>query len=126
MKDLKFYVPIKAQPDEVYRALTIPISIQLWTGSPAEMSEVPGSEFNLYGGNIVGRNISFQTDREIIQEWYFEDQDPPSIVTYKFHPDKKGTSLEIRQTNIPDEVFDEFRNGWENILIRDLIEFFEE
>ncbi|MCB9246472.1 MAG: SRPBCC domain-containing protein [Flavobacteriales bacterium] len=126
MKDLKFYVKIPATPEEVYRALTIPVSIQLWTGCEPQMSEVPGSEFNLYDGNIVGRNLSFRTNEEIVQEWYFEDQDPPSIVTYRFHSDKKGTSLEVRQTNIPDEVFEEFHHGWENILIRDLLEFFEE
>jgi len=122
---LKFYVNVFGTPEEVYRALTIPLSIQLWTGEAAEMSTEPGSEFSLYNGNICGKNLEFEENKKIVQEWYFGEQDEPSIVTYKMHPDKKGTSLEVRQTNVPDEIAEEFKSGWENELLPDLQEFFE-
>lgn len=122
---LKFYVIVFGTPEEVYRALTIPLSIQLWTGEAAEMSTEPGSEFSLYNGNICGKNLEFEENKKIVQEWYFGEQDEPSIVTYKMHPDKKGTSLEVRQTNVPDEIAEEFKSGWENELLPDLKEFFE-
>jgi len=122
---LKFYVNVFGTPEEVYRALTIPLSIQLWTGEAAEMSMEPGSEFSLYNGNICGKNLEFEENKKIVQEWYFGDQEEPSIVTYKMHPDKKGTSLEVRQTNVPDEIVEEFKSGWENELLPDLQEFFE-
>lgn len=122
---LKFYVNVFGTPEEVYRALTIPLSIQLWTGEAAEMSTEPGTEFSLYNGNICGKNLEFEENKKIVQEWYFGDQEEPSIVTYKMHVDKKGTSLEVRQTNVPDEVAEEFRHGWEYGLLPDLQEFFE-
>jgi uncharacterized protein YndB with AHSA1/START domain len=126
LKDLKKYLLIPGPPEDVYRALTIPLSIQLWTGEPAEMSTEPGSEFSLYNGNITGTNVSFEENRCIVQQWSFGDQVEPSMVTYLLHPHKKGTSLEIRHTNIPSDVFEEFDQGWENDLLADLLEFFEE
>ncbi|MES2427845.1 MAG: ATPase, partial [Bacteroidota bacterium] len=40
MKDFKKYYIIPAAPDEVYMALTNPLTIELWTGDLAEMSTV--------------------------------------------------------------------------------------
>ncbi|HLP33719.1 MAG TPA: ATPase, partial [Bacteroidia bacterium] len=42
MKDFKRYFAIPAPPEEVYLALTNPLTIYLWTGEEAEMSTEPG------------------------------------------------------------------------------------
>ena len=112
MKDFKKYYIITAQPEEIYLALTNPATIQLWTGEPAEMSTEPGSEFSLWEGSIEGKNIAFEENKKITQEWYFGDQEPPSIVTIKLHPHKHGTSVELVHTNIPDEAYGEMVEGW--------------
>jgi activator of HSP90 ATPase len=112
MKDFKKYYIIPASPDELYLALTLPATIQLWTGEEAEMSTEPGSEFSLWEGSIVGKNIAFEEGKKIVQQWYFGDQDEESIVTIKLHPHKQGTSVELLHTNIPDEVYDEMVEGW--------------
>jgi len=39
---------------------------------------------------------------------------------------KKGTSLEIRQTNIPDEDYENIAEGWEDPYISSLIDFYTE
>jgi uncharacterized protein YndB with AHSA1/START domain len=46
MKDFKKYYHISASPEEVYVALTNPLTIELWTGETALMSAEPGSEFS--------------------------------------------------------------------------------
>ena len=112
MKDFKKYYIIPAKPEEIYMALTNPLTIQLWTGEPAEMSTEPNTEFSMWNGSIVGLNLEFEENRKIVQQWYFEGQDEASIVTIKLHPHQKGTSVELRHTNIPDEVYDEFAEGW--------------
>lgn len=126
MKDLKKYFIIPASPEEVYAALTNPITIQLWSGDKAEMSTVPGSEFSLFDGSIVGKNLAFEEDRMLTQQWYFGDQPEESIVTIKLHPHKQGTSAELRHTNIPDHDFDDITEGWENSYFGAIIEFYEE
>ncbi|MGN6509954.1 MAG: SRPBCC domain-containing protein, partial [Chitinophaga sp.] len=107
MKDFKQHFVIPAPPEEVYRALTYAPTIQLWTGDKAEMSAEPGTEFSLWDGSISGRNIEFEEGRKIVQEWYFGEQETPSVVTIILHPHKKGTSAELRHTNIPDEDFED-------------------
>ena len=125
MKDFKKYYIIPANPEEIYLALTNPATIQLWTGSEAEMSTKPDSEFSLWEGTIVGRNIAFEESKRIVQEWYFGDQEEESIVTIKLHPHKQGCSVELLHTNIPDEVYEEMVNGWNENYFGLLKEFYD-
>jgi len=126
MKDYKQYFIIPAQPEEIYLALTNPATLQLWTGEPAEMSTVPGTEFSLWEESIVGRNIEFEANKKIVQEWYFGDQEPTSIVTIKLHPHKQGTSVKLIHINIPDEIYEEMVEGWNNNYFASLKEFYQE
>ncbi|HLO81511.1 MAG TPA: SRPBCC domain-containing protein [Chitinophagaceae bacterium] len=124
MKDYKKYFIIPANPEEVYNALTNPLAIRLWTGEPAEMSEEPGSEFFLWEGSISGRNISFIPGKRIEQQWYFGEQDEPSIVTIILHPHAQGTSVELRHTNIPDSEYADITQGWGESYFQALDDFF--
>lgn len=126
MKNYKKYYILLAPPEEVFLALTNPATIQLWTGDQAEMSTEPGSEFSLWGGNIVGRNLEFEEGKKIVQQWYFGDQEEESIVTIILHPDKKGTSAELRHTNIPDNEYEDIVDGWDNFYFGALIDFYED
>ena len=126
MKDFKKYFIVPAQPEDVYLALTNPLTLEAWTGDPAEMSTEPGSEFSLWEGSIVGKNLSFEPNKKIVQQWYFEGQDAESIVTIILHEHKLGTSAEVRHTNIPDEAFDDITEGWIHSYFGALSEFYEE
>lgn len=126
MKDFKKYYIIPAPPEEVYLALTNEPTIQLWTGDKVEMKAEPGTEFSLWDGSIVGKNIEFETSKKIVQQWYFGDQTEESIVTIKLHPHNHGTSIELRHTNIPDDDYDDIIDGWNTVYFGSLQEFYEE
>lgn len=126
MKDFKKYFFIPASPEDVYLALTTESTIRLWTGDNAEMTAEPGTEFSLWDGSISGKNLEFEPGKKIVQEWYFGDQEEPSIVTIKLHPDKNGTSAELRHTNIPDEEYDDITEGWNDSYFGSLIDFYED
>lgn len=126
MKDFKKYFIIPAPPEDVYNALTVATTIELWTGDPAEMSATPGTEFSMWDGSIVGRNLEFETGKKIVQQWYFGEQPEPSIVTIKLHAHDHGTSMEVRQTNIPDEAYDDIAAGWSESYAAGLEEFYTE
>jgi activator of HSP90 ATPase len=126
MKTFKKYYAFPAPPEEVYLAMTKEMSIQLWTGAEVQFKEEVDTEFSFWDGDIVGKNLEFDFGKKIVQQWYFGEDTEPSIVTIKLHPDKKGTSLEFVQTNIPDEDFEEFTAGLDEHYFGGLQDFFEE
>lgn len=125
MKEYKKYYHLPAPPEEVYLALTNPATIQLWTGEPAIMSTEPGTEFSLWEDSIIGKNLEFEDGKKIVQEWYF-DQEEPSIVTIKLHPHKQGTSVELKHTNIPESEYNDIVEGWDETYFGSLEEFYSE
>lgn len=125
MKDFKKYYIVAASPEEVYLALTFEPTVMLWTGSPAEMKAEPGTEFSLWDGSIVGKNLEFEPGKKIVQQWYFGDQPEESIVTIKLHAHPQGTSVELRHSNIPDEDYNDLVDGWNEEYFKSLQEFYE-
>lgn len=126
MPDYKEYFIIPAEPDLVYRALTTETTIRLWTGDNATMIAEPETEFSLWDGAIAGKNLSFEENKRIEQQWYFGESEEPSIVTVKLHPHKRGTSMEVRQTNIPEDEFEGIVDGWRTEYIASLVDFYLE
>lgn len=121
----KNYYIIRSTPDQVYLGLTNPLTIQLWSGEEAEMEEREGSEFSLFDGSISGMNLELVPGKKIVQEWYFGD-DVESIVTILLYPKGEYTSLELRHTNIPDEDYDDIVDGWNEVYMYRLMEFYDE
>lgn len=126
MKDYKRTFNIAASPEEVYAALTNPVTLELWTGEPAIMETTPGTEFSLWGGSIAGLNLEFVPGKKIVQEWYFGEQPKPSIVTLTLREEGKNTSVEVEHTNIPDEAYEEIADGWPKYYFRPLMTFYKE
>jgi len=124
LKDFKKYYVLPATPEEIYTALTNPLTIELWTGETAVMSTEVDTEFSMWDGSIVGKNLEFEQDKKIVQQWYFDGQEAESIVTIKLHPDKNGTSAELRHTNIPDSDYEDMTEGWNDAYFGSLFEFF--
>lgn len=124
MKDFKKYYIIPATQEDIYQALTTPVTLEVWTGDPAEMSTEPGSEFSLWDGSIVGKNLEFIPGKKLVQQWYFGEQEPPSVVSITLHNHNHGTSVELIHTNIPDEDFDDIVEGWNTSYFGALSDFY--
>ena len=114
MKSYKTYFDIKAQTQDVFTALTNPFSIELWSGNQAVMSAEVGFEFSLWDGDIIGKNIEVLTNKKLVQEWYFgeEEEELKSIVTIKLWEKNSNTSVELNHSNIPDEAYENIVEGW--------------
>jgi len=124
LKNFNSYYIVPASPEDVYAALTNPITIQLWTGESAIMSTIPGSEFSMWEGSITGKNLEFEENKKVVQQWYFGDETELSIVTIKLHPHKQGTSVEVKHTNIPDQDYDDIVEGWNFSYMGSIIDFY--
>ena len=89
------------------------------------MSTTPGSEFSLWEGDIVGKNLEFEENKLIKQQWYFEGQDEESIVTITLEEKGEYTHAHVEHTNIPDEAYDEMKEGWKVHFFGTVKEFFK-
>jgi uncharacterized protein YndB with AHSA1/START domain len=124
MKDFKKRYTLNATPQDVYNAMTNPLMIEIWTGEPVVMSTVPGSEFEIWDGSITGENVEFVQDKLIVQRWFFGEEED-SMVTIKLHPDRKGTLVELFQTNIPDNAYENMVEGWDVDYFGNLRQLYE-
>jgi len=125
MKNIKRYYILNASSEDIYNALTNQKMLEIWTGEEAKMEPVEGSGFSLWDGSISGVNLEFIENQLIVQEWFFgENDERSSIVTIKLHPHKKGTSVELNHTNIPDEAYENISNGWDEDYFGALKELF--
>ncbi len=124
MKNIKRYYTLQAEPKDVYNALTNQKMLEIWTGEDAVMEPLPNTEFSLWEGSISGVNLEFEENKKIVQQWFFEGQEEASVVTILLHPDKKGTSVELKHTNIPDDAFENISEGWDEDYFGALNELF--
>ena len=67
MKNIKKTYLIKTTVEDVYTALTNPLTIEMWTGAHAVMDAVAGTEFSLWDGEITGVNLEIEKNQKIKQ-----------------------------------------------------------
>lgn len=131
MKNIKKHYHIKASAEDIFTALTNPLTIEIWSGATAVMEPVPGTEFSLWDGDITGVNLEIEPGKKIVQEWFFEDEEGipselKSLVTIKLHDEGSSTDVELLHINIPDEAFDNIVDGWDKYYFKPLKELVEE
>lgn len=125
MKNYNYKIEISASKEEVFKALTNPFQIALWTGYPAVMDTEVGTEFSLWEGDITGKNLEMIENFKIIQEWYFGEQENASIVNLILTRNNGKTVIDLEHTNIPDDSFDEITEGWREYYLGSLQDFLE-
>ena len=125
MKDLNHQYVIPSEFEIVFAALTNPITIELWSGFETDFTPEEGTEFSLWDGDIVGKNIKIIPCELIQQQWYFDGQEEKSIVTIELIPEGKNTRIKLLHENIPDEAFDDMIEGWNKYYFGALKKYFK-
>ncbi len=126
MKEYRKNIKVGASAEDVYAALTKPFAIELWTGYPAQMSTEAGSEFEMWDGDICGRNLDFEENKLVRQEWYLSE-DAESIFTIKLTARSNvRTSIYAVLTNIDDDAYAEVSTWMDETYMASLQQFLEE
>lgn len=126
MKSLKKAYVIKVPSDKVWKALIDPNEIKEWTGARAVMSQKPGTNFKLWGGDIYGKNKEMVKNKKIVQEWYAGKWKEPSVATIEISGKNGKSTIELKHENIPDNEFDGISRGWDDYYFWPLKEYLEE
>jgi activator of HSP90 ATPase len=113
-KNLKQTATFKATPHEVFEALMDEKKHAEFLGADAKISRKVGGKFRMYGGDVDGKNVELVPDKKIVQTWRYSDwpEGHYSTITYSLEPTANGTRLTFTQTDIPDDKYEDIKQGW--------------
>lgn len=114
MKIIKQKVIFKATPEEIYEWIVNPVKHSKFTGAKATNSVKVGGKFTAWDGYIDGVNKKLVPGKEIVQSWHAADWKDGvySKVSFKLKKHKSGTQLEFTQTGVPNDHYEDIKQGW--------------
>jgi activator of HSP90 ATPase len=113
-KTLHQSVMFKASPHDLFEAFMDSKKHSEFTGAEAHISRNIGGEFRVWDDWATGMNLEVVPDKKIVQKWRGGDwpEGHYSVVTFEFQKKKGGTLLEFSQTEIPEELYEDIAQGW--------------
>ena len=87
-----------------------------FTESKAEISRNIGGKFRTFDNWASGKNIELIQDKKIVQTWRGADwpKDHYSTITLILTQKGKETILDFTQTEIPEELYNDIKQGWKD------------
>ncbi|HEY9664879.1 MAG TPA: SRPBCC domain-containing protein [Allocoleopsis sp.] len=125
MKTITQMYVIEAPVERVWNALVDPELINGWGAGPAKMSDEVGAEFELWGGQIWGKNVKTVEHKRLVQEWYAGKWEKPSVVTFTLLEKGGATIVGLVHKNVPDEGAEDIEHGWKDYFMLPLKRFVE-
>ena len=125
MKSIKKVYEISSKIEDVWNALVDPTVIDKWGGGPSKMNDTVGTDFELWNGDIYGKNLEVVKEKKLVQEWYGGDWPKPSILTFTLKPGESEVILELEQIDVPDDEFEDINKGWDDFYLgpmKDMLE----
>jgi activator of HSP90 ATPase len=108
-------VVLPAPPERLYDTYLDPAAHAAFSGAPVNISAVPGSAFEAFGGVLSGRMLATVPKRMIVQAWranHWKPEDLDSTLVLTFWPDPGGGHIELVHVNVPDHDFEGVTEGW--------------
>lgn len=125
MKTYHHTYTVQSDIEHVWRALIDPHEIEGWGAGPAEMDEREGTNFKLWGGDIHGTNIEVIPEEKLVQDWFGGEWPQPSKVTITLNQEGHDCHVELLHENIPDEDFEDIKQGWDEYYFGPLKDYVE-
>ena len=110
---------------EVWKALTDPKVIDKWGGGPAKMNDKEGTKFSLWGGDIHGKNTKVIPEKLLAQDWMSGKWDEYSLLEFKLTHKDGCTTVRLTQIGIPDDEFEDIKEGWDKFYMGEIKKLLE-
>ncbi|MEQ9287604.1 MAG: SRPBCC domain-containing protein [Cyclobacteriaceae bacterium] len=117
-------IQINASKERVFKALTDPFEIENWSGAPVEMDRLCQGRFSLWGGSIVGINLSVSPER-IEQKWKESRWGTFSNLIFEITDQHHGTLLKLIHYNVPESSLTEIEKGWDDYYLMPIKSYLE-
>lgn len=127
MKNIRQSYLIAALPAEVWRALTDPKMIQVWSGADAVFEPTVGAAYELWDGSFCGKIVEVVPNQKLVQTWqpdYWERDD--SVVTFTLTPVGGKTRVDLLHENVEAFDYEGTREGWDLYYLGAIKQMLEE
>lgn len=113
-KTLHQTISFNATPHDVYEALMDSKKHTEFTEAKAVISRNIGGKFTAFDDWASGTNVELVKDKKIVQTWRGTDwpEGHYSTITFALKQKGKETILDFIQTEIPEEHYDDIKQGW--------------
>src|ERR1051326_5589293 len=115
MATIKQSYEMKATPAQVFKALTDPKIIKKWSGAPAKMSARKGANFEIWGGDMFGKNLDVLKNKKLVQEW--NTKTFSSKVTFTLKAKGKSTVVDLLHEEVPTASKKNYSDGWKQYYL---------
>ena len=104
-------------PLDVYAELLDADRFAAFTGAPAEIDNVEGGAFSLFGGQILGRNVELVAGQRIVQAWRVAGWEPGvySLTRFELEASGSGTQVGFDHTGYPPDAHEDLDAGWHSM-----------
>lgn len=125
-KTIEQTVTIPASAHEVYEALMDSKKHADFTGDEADISKEVGGSFSVYGDYATGENLALEQDKKIVQKWRGSDWEEGvySTATFELKDINGKTELQFTQTDVPDDSYEDIKQGWLDYYWQPLQKYF--
>ncbi len=126
MKNIEQIVTINAPAKDVYDVLMDSSQHSEFTGAKATIDNKVGGKFSVWDGYASGVNLELIPGKKITQTWRASDWPAgvESKITINLFQKGEDTELEFTQTGVPDEFYQDIKDGWQDYYWKPLKDFF--
>ena len=126
-KTIRQVITLKATPHAIYEMLMDSKKHAEIVGSTASISKKVGGKFTVYDGDVEGVNIELVPDEKIVQTWRMGDwpKGHYSKATFSFKEVDGKTKFTFTQTGVPEEFYEDIKQGWIDYYWTPLKELFK-
>jgi len=93
----------------------------------ADIKPEEGYQFSMWDGYISGMIISLVPNREMILSWRadeFDEDAPDSNLDIFLEEENGATIFRLEHYNIPEELVEDYKQGWEDYYLVPMREYF--
>jgi len=124
MKTIKQKYEMNASVTEVFDALTNPKIIKIWSGAKAKMSAKKGAKFELWGGDMFGKNLEVVKNKKLVQEWCTNTF--KSKASFTIIEKGKRSIVNLIHENVPAKSYKNYSDGWKDYYLGAMQQMFDE
>ena len=114
---------MNAPAEKIFDALTNPQIIEIWSGAKAKMSAKKGAKFELWGGDMFGKNLEVIKNKKLVQEWCTSSF--KSKATFIITGKGKKCEVELIHENVPAKSLKNYSDGWKDYYLGPMQQMFK-